>query len=689
MPRPPRTSRSTLAARRSPAALLLALGFAACGGSASGCATAESAAFAGPSGVALAARDSVRTDSTTTGGADFLRGVAGVHIAATRLSLSRGDTVRLSAVATDTAGQALDSVATRWESSAPEVASVDSTGLVTALGQGAAQIGVEADSSRSAVLVVVSLPAPAPQGGEAPAEPELPREEVALPRAGVRAKRQIRVTSAAALQAAINSACDGDEILLPAGATFTGTFTLPPRDTAAGWVTIRTDVQLPAPDVRMTPELAESLRLARLVTRVAAPALQTAPRAAGWRILGVEITAEPTLKLMNALVLLGEAGNQKTLEAVPERLVLDRVYVHGHPELSARRCVTLNSARTAVVASTVSDCHYKGADSQALVGWNGPGPFLIENNRLEGAGEIIMFGGADAAIPNLIPSDIIVRGNHFTRPLSWKGVWTVKNLFELKTGRRVLVEGNLFENHWADAQSGAAILMKSVNQDGTNPWTQTSDVTFRYNVVRNTPAGFNLAGRAGDHPSVSMARVRLSHNYLLNVGIFHGTESGRALQLIGGVEDLLIDHNTIVHNANVGTAISFDGGPVVRGAIRDNVLTNGQYGVKGTGRAAGTVTLSQFLPGGDFVGNVVVGAEAGAYPAGNFFPPSLARAGLGALGAALAQGAQDDALEALLVAQDFQGKASDGSDPGADRSVAGLATRALRGGRAPSSIGRP
>ena len=45
------------------------------------------------------------------------------------------------------------------------------------------------------------------------------------------------------------------------------------------------------------------------------------------------------------------------------------------------------------------------------MGWNGPGPFLIENNYLEAAGENVMFGGSDPSIANLVPSNITIRRN--------------------------------------------------------------------------------------------------------------------------------------------------------------------------------------------------------------------------------------------------------------------------------------
>ena len=72
-----------------------------------------------------------------------------------------------------------------------------------------------------------------------------------------------------------------------------------------------------------------------------------------------------------------------------------------------------------------------------------------------------MFGGAAPKFNGLNPADIEIRSNTFYKPLAWRegdpryeGThWSVKNLFELKIGERVLVEGNTFEQTWADART--------------------------------------------------------------------------------------------------------------------------------------------------------------------------------------------------------------------------------------------
>jgi hypothetical protein len=101
-------------------------------------------------------------------------------------------------------------------------------------------------------------------------------------------------------------------------------------------------------------------------------------------------------------------------------LILDRLWIHGFETQDLQRGISLNSAETSIINSYISDIHGVATDTQAICGWNGPGPYHIINNYVEAAAENIMFGGADPKIPNLVPSDIEIRGNHVFKPLSWK-----------------------------------------------------------------------------------------------------------------------------------------------------------------------------------------------------------------------------------------------------------------------------
>ncbi len=258
------------------------------------------------------------------------------------------------------------------------------------------------------------------------------------------------------------------------------------------------------------------------------------------------------------MVTLGDGSSaQNALSQVPYSLILDRVYVHGQPAVNVSRGVALNSGSAAIIDSYVSDIHSTSADTQAIAGWNGPGPFKIANNYLEGAAENVLFGGSDPWITNLVPSDIEIRGNYITKPVAWRTTaFVIKNLLELKNARRVIADGNLFENNWAAAQNGFAILFTVRNQDGTAPWSTVEDVTFSHNIVRHSGSGVNLLGTDNNFPSQVTSRILIKDNLFDDVNGATWGGSGRLIQPLDGTADVTIDHNTAFQT---GDAIGADG----------------------------------------------------------------------------------------------------------------------------------
>ena len=510
---------------------------------------------------------------------------------------------------------------------------------------------------------------PSPRSGSS--EPELPR--VLLDTRYVRPIGKVRLVKRGDdLQAAIDAAQPGDELQLEAGGTFVGNFILPEKK-GAGWIVIRSaagDSELPHEGTRITP--AYSARLPKLVSPNGEPALRTAPAAHHYRIVALEATTSPSVVESFAIVALGErSAAQSSLERVPHDLVLDRVYVHGQPTLNLRRCVALNSASTALIDSYLSECHDKRFDSQAAAGWNGPGPFKIVDNYLEGAGENVAFGGGDPTIPGLTPSDIEIRRNHFARPVAWKGVWLVKNILEFKNAQRVLIEGNVFENNWADGQDGFAMVWKSVNQDGGAPWSVLRDVTFRRNIVRNSGAAVNLAAQPERFPAVPASRVKIVDNVFENINTGSFTSHGRLFQLLGGPADVTIEHNTALQTdaatSNAAVMIDNSARKLARFVFRDNIVTRGQYGVFGQDAGEGKEALGAHAePGWIFSGNIIIGAPMAQYPANNFFPRSVAEVGF-------VNAAAGDLH--LAAASPFKRHATDGRDPGADIDAVLAATR--------------
>ena len=422
------------------------------------------------------------------------------------------------------------------------------------------------------------------------------------------------------LQRAINQAKPGETIVLQAGAVYTGPFTLPVKS-GSEFITIQSSRVSELPEgVRVSP--AKSALFAKLQSAEKdAAVVKTEPGAHHFKFIGIEFSTADENVVVHDLIRLGDA-QQTTLDAVPHHFVFDRVYIHGFPTQDVQRGISLNSADTNITNSYISDIHGKGYEAQAICGWSGPGRYKIINNYIEGSTQNIMFGGSDPKIPNLVPSDIEVRDNYMFKPLSWKvgdpsyagHHWAVKNLFELKNARRVVVDRNVFENHWVDAQPGPAILFTVRNQEGSCPWCIVEDVTFTNNIVKNSPAALNLLGTDNVKPSARSRKLVISNNLFIGI-------TGTFLTM-SGYPEVTISNNTHIQTGNIMTLH----GQPSPGFVYENNITardgNG-YGVKGDATGEGTVALGQFTPAASFRNNVIAGANASLYPANNFYPGSV------------------------------------------------------------------
>jgi cellulose synthase/poly-beta-1,6-N-acetylglucosamine synthase-like glycosyltransferase len=455
--------------------------------------------------------------------------------------------------------------------------------------------------------------------------PEGPRESVdaaAIPNS----KRRIQVPRGGDLQAALDRAQPGDQIELENGATYTGPYHLQPKQ-GDGWIVVTSAAAggLTAPGERVSPS--DASRMAKL-TASSGSVITAEEGAHHYRFVGMEISPSAGTRL-NALVQLGDG--EVDADRLPHHIIFDRCYLHGDPKKGTRRGIALNSRYSAVINSYLADFKEVGADSQAIAGWNGPGPFTISNNYLEAAGENVMFGGADPSIRGLVPADIQVTHNHLAKPLRWRKEhpdfegtsWTVKNLFELKNARRVVIDGNLFEYNWPDAQNGFAILLTVRNQSGSAPWSVVEDVAFTNNLVRHAGAGMNILGRDDNHPSEQTRRIAILGNLFVDIGGRWG--SGRLFQLLDGTRDVSISHNTAFQTG--ASVFGGDHAPHAGFVFENNVTLHNQFGIGGSGTGIGRPTLERYFPGAVVRRNLFIGGDAAVYPRDNFFPATLEKAG--------------------------------------------------------------
>lgn len=327
-----------------------------------------------------------------------------------------------------------------------------------------------------------------------------------------------------ALNSALGTLQCGDTIVLTAGSTYTGTFTIPALACDSGhWITVKSsgvsNPNFPAEGVRATPCIAgipndatngrnnpgypdyacpsyPTVLSAKIVTGTTnQPAVAFASGANHYRFIGVEFTKVAETKLGAGIVEL--SADAVTMGA--NHVIFDRSIVHGQPwTLSSSKNTETqagikakNSQWVAVVNSWDYDAYCNSAcvDSQAFSAGTGlyqDGPFKLYNNLLASSGESWIFGGGGQGPGTPNTKDLEVRANHALKNLGWMvpietcatyNAVTPKNLGEFKNMTFALMEGNYFENSWQGCQSdqsGYALLVNPSNQNNH----QAMSVTF-------------------------------------------------------------------------------------------------------------------------------------------------------------------------------------------------------------------
>jgi hypothetical protein len=437
----------------------------------------------------------------------------------------------------------------------------------------------------------------------------------------------IDVPAGGDLQAALNSAQSGDTINLAAGATYTGNFHLAPNPGPA-WITIQSSAlgSLPGAGTRVSPSQAAAMP--KIVTPNSASALQISTGANYYRFIGIEFFAAPGIYIQDVIQV--GIGAEPSSDQLPHDLDFDRVLVHSDAGAGGKRGIALNGGATTVENSYISGFWSTWQDTQALCGWNGPGPFTITNNYLEAGTEIVAFGGAVPSIAGVVPSNILIQGNMFYKPLSWMmgsanyagiAVW-VKNDIELKNAQNVTIDSNIFENNWKGADQRGYFLLFNVRTESQQvPWAVVNNVKVTNNVFHHSAAGIDITGH-DDDGSGSATNFLVQNNVWDDINGIWGSD-GRWFQLTTGANNVTIDHNTVFQT---GFILGFDVGQEYNVNATNNLVLRGGE-IIGDGAGYGLSALTAYDVGGVFANNVVVGADPNIYPAGNFFPSSIDQVG--------------------------------------------------------------
>jgi hypothetical protein len=474
----------------------------------------------------------------------------------------------------------------------------------------------------------------------------------------------IRVRSGENLQKAIDQAATTTgtvEIRVEPGATFSGNYRLRARAPGA-MVLFRPDFEdrnLPAinqwvtPDVKDLPKFKSANNLDPIFQTTIPPdgVPFDQPQSNSYAWLGCQF--EP-LAPDRTYLELGPAGAPGVpMAKLPRGFLFDRCWFRGDPVKGGHRAVGNNVNDFQMFGCRADQIAEIGRDAQCVGAYLGGGNHEIAYNYLEASGENLLYGGSFSGYADNIAYKIRVHHNYFTKDLAWQtrggSQPSIKNLFELKNARDVIVEFNVLEHCWVYGQTGYAfVITPTVHKPKTGEgWVTVSDVIIRNNVVRyvggllnmNNGQGGGPYGETTDGVSLGTHNIRVEHNFVHDVnndprwkGAARTFAIGNASANADGPTGVVMNHNTFLR-ASVNGLLSLYGpgtpdapgnGKMTGMEYTNNIAYDGDYDIIGGKTGIGLPTLNEFT-GGQYkmAGNAIEkGERTGKFDATNVIVPA-------------------------------------------------------------------
>lgn len=319
-------------------------------------------------------------------------------------------------------------------------------------------------------------------------------------------------------------------------------------------------------------------------------------------LVGIEVRQTvPTANILNM------AGANTTL---------DRVRVLGDPVLGAKRGINYTGSNGIITNCVVDDIFQPAQDTQAIYSDNmGEGTFFVDNCFLRAAGEVVMFGGGDAA-PGRDPHDVTMNNTVLDKKAEWlvfdrpdHHTEQTKCSLELKNINGFQSKGCTFRRGGgiSAGQGGYAFDFTVRNQSGNNPTASVQNVVIEDFLVEQPGSGIaTLLG--SDNNFVS--------GPLKNLTLRRGTVTG-------------VDHNALSATHTTGRLFAFDRAP--------QQVTLQDIMVKGVGIRSICYFSGKVPPTGLVLGNITVDnggvaipyrykLDGGTAPAGISWPTGIVAA---------------------------------------------------------------
>jgi hypothetical protein len=292
-------------------------------------------------------------------------------------------------------------------------------------------------------------------------------------------------------------------------------------------------------------------------------------------------------------------STQTDIDRAPANITFARLTVQTH---RGKRAFEWNCTGT-LDSNTVHDTwDPAGQDSQALAILNSPGRTRVTGGTYQAGSEGILIGGDTMKMPGVVPTDIVIENLEISRPLAWKtdGVKRkVKNLLELKTGRKVVARHLTLDGSWQDGQEGWAVVVTPHSGGDIH------DVTFDDLTITNVGAGFQFLGLeySGIPTPSALSGVHVSNCHITISSADYGGRGVLALAT-GAPVDLTFTNNVVVSDGSSvfyydpGTVLDpasggkRPAGPMESLTLTGNYLVAGRYGIllAGSPNATGDVS---------------------------------------------------------------------------------------------------
>lgn len=361
------------------------------------------------------------------------------------------------------------------------------------------------------------------------------------------------VTTAQQLLDAYNQCTGGEHIVIPAGTTILGHIELPSKN-FSDYVTIRSSGTMPGVRDRITPNSSQIATLKGVSYNI--PTLKIKNGASKLRFIGLKF--EPLEQNNYDQFSIIEVGEyyQTNYSTNPQKIIFQHSIINPPDTTQVRHGMMNDGYKVAVISSWFGNIFTRCfptsgcvTDSNAAYSLNGKGAHVYNNSYIEASSENILYGGDTVTVDGGVPTNIEVRRCYFYKRPAWKPnpdpLYNIKNLIEFKTGRRVYLAGNVFENHWIGADAGQpnAININTIAEFGS-PWSVNEDIVFENNKVFEIPSGVLVSSANGT--GVTDYTARKSQNIRFKNMLFDKFQpnAARRLFIANGVEEAIFDRVT-------------------------------------------------------------------------------------------------------------------------------------------------